>query len=119
LKDLQPRFGASYDVFGNGKTAAKVFVGRYVTTTNTVDEWLSYSPAGNGHFVTNTNRSWADNGDFVPQCDFLNPAANGECGPMSNPNFAKSINPLTIDPDTTEGWNKREYSWDTTLGIKQ
>jgi hypothetical protein len=119
LKDLQPRFGASYDVFGNGKTAAKVFVGRYVTTTNTVDEWLSYSPAGNGHFVTNTNRSWTDNGDFVPQCDFLNPAANGECGPMSNPNFAKSINPLTIDPDTTEGWNKREYSWDTTLGITQ
>jgi hypothetical protein len=125
LKDIQPRFGASYDVFGNGKTAAKFFMGRYVTTTNTVDEWLSYSPAGNGHFVTTTNRSWDDrnglgiNNDYVPQCDFLNPVANGECGPMSNPNFAKSINPLTIDPETTEGWNKREYSWDITLGISQ
>ena len=51
LNDIQPRFGASYDVFGNGKTAAKVFFGRYVTTTNTVDEWLFYSPAGAGHFV--------------------------------------------------------------------
>ena len=60
LKDIQPRFGASYDVFGNGKTAAKVFVGRYVTTTNTVDEWLFYSPAGAGRFVTNTNRPWTD-----------------------------------------------------------
>ncbi len=51
-KDLQPRFGASYDVFGNGKTAAKFFMGRYVTTFNTVDEWVNYSPAGLGHFVS-------------------------------------------------------------------
>ena len=119
LKDIQPRFGASYDVFGNGKTAAKVFLGRYVTTTNTVDEWLFYSPAGNGKFVTQTNRAWTDNGNFVPDCDLLNPAANGECGAMSNPNFARGINPLTVDPDTTQGWNKREYSWDLTAGITQ
>jgi hypothetical protein len=125
LKDIQPRFGASYDVFGNGKTAAKVFVGRYVTTTNTVDEWLFYSPAGAGRFVTNTTRPWDDrsglgiNGDYVPQCDLLNPVANGECGPMANPNFARGINPLTVDPETTTGWNKREYSWDTTIGITQ
>jgi hypothetical protein len=125
LHDIQPRFGASYDVFGNGRTAAKVFFGRYVTTTNTVDEWLFYSPAGAGQFATTTNRPWNDrgglgiDGDFVPQCDLLNPAANGECGPMSNPNFGKRLNPLNVDPDTTSGWNKREYSWDLTLGLTQ
>ena len=125
LNDIQPRFGASYDVFGNGRTAAKVFFGRYVTTTNTVDEWLFYSPAGAGQFVTNTTRPWDDrgglgiNGDYVPQCDLLNTAANGECGPMANPNFGRRINPLTVDPDTTSGWNKREYSWDLTAGITQ
>jgi hypothetical protein len=125
LNDIQPRFGASYDVFGNGRTAAKVFMGRYVTTTNTVDEWLFYSPAGNGRFASQTNRPWDDrgglgiNGDYIPQCDLLNPAANGECGPMSNPNFGQTINPLTVDPDTTEGWNKREYSWDITAGLTQ
>ena len=120
LKDIQPRFGASYDIFGNGKTAAKFFMGRYVTTTNTVEEWLNYSPAGNGHFVTQTNRPWTDsNTNFVPDCDLLNTAANGECGAMSNPNFGKTINPLTVDPDTTSGWNKREYSWDLTLGVTQ
>src|SRR4051812_5442395 len=59
-KDLMPRFGASYDLFGNGKTAAKFFLGRYVTTFNTVDEWANYSPAGLGHFVTTDTRGWTD-----------------------------------------------------------
>jgi hypothetical protein len=120
LNDLMPRFGASYDLFGNGKTALKAFLGRYVTTTNTVDEWINYSPAGLGHFVTETNRPWTDaNRNYVPDCDLLNRVANGECGPMSNPLFGQSVDPLTLDPETTTGWNKREYSWDFNVGVTQ
>jgi hypothetical protein len=118
-KDLMPRFGASYDVFGTGKTAVKFFVGRYVTTFNTVDEWANYSPAGIGHFVSQDTRAWTDtNHDYVPDCNFLNPAANGECGP-GNPAFLKTISPLTTDPALTSGWNSREYSWDTSAGVTQ
>ena len=118
-KDLQPRFGASYDVFGNGKTAVKFFLGEYVTTTNTVDEWINFSPAGLGHFVSSQTRTWHDdNGDFVVNCDLLSPAANGECGP-GNPFFGKSVSPLTVDPAATTGWNTREHSWDLTAGISQ
>jgi hypothetical protein len=118
-KDLQPRFGVSYDVFGNGKTAAKFFVGRYVTTFNTVDEWVNYSPAGLGHFVSSDTRGWADaNKDYKVDCNLLNPAANGECGP-GNPFFGKQVSPLTVDPATTSGWNTREYSWDLSAGVTQ
>jgi hypothetical protein len=118
-KDLMPRFGAAYDVFGNGNTAVKFFLGRYVTTFNTVDEWANYSPAGIGHFVSSDSRSWTDtNQNFTPDCDFLNPAANGECGPGS-PFFGKQISPLTTDPAFTRGWNKREYSWDLSTGVTQ
>ena len=119
-KDLMPRFGASYDVFGNGKTAAKFFMGRYVTTFNTVDEWVNYSPAGIGHFVSvDQNRPWTDgNNDKVVNCVLTIPAANGECGPGS-PSFLKTIPPLTTDPELTGGWNSREYSWDFNAGVTQ
>jgi len=118
-KDLMPRFGASYDVFGTGKTALKAFVGRYVTTFNTVDEWANYSPAGIGHFNSQDTREWTDtNHDYIPECNFQNPAANGECGPGSAA-FLKTISPLTTDPALTNGWNSREYSWDTSVGITQ
>jgi len=119
-KDLMPRFGVSYDVFGNGKTAAKFFMGRYVTTFNTVDEWVNYSPAGIGHFVSvDQNRPWGDtNNDKVVNCVLTNPAANGECGP-GNPSFLKTIPPLSTDPELTGGWNSREYSWDLNAGVTQ
>jgi hypothetical protein len=119
-KDLMPRFGASYDVFGNGKTAVKFFAGRYVTTFNTVDEWANYSPAGIGHFVSQDNqRPWNDaNSDKVVNCVLTNPAANGECGP-GNPSFLKTVPPLSTDPDLTGGWNSREYSWDVNAGVTQ
>jgi hypothetical protein len=126
-KDLMPRFGASYDVFGNGKTAVKFFMGRYVTTFNTVDEWANFSPAGINRFQSTDQRGWDDftypvgdprRGNFVPDCSFLDPAANGECG-LGNPFFGKSLPSNSIDPAFVDGWNTREYSWDLTTGITQ
>ena len=31
-KDVSPRIGAAYDLFGNGKTAVKASIGRYVSS---------------------------------------------------------------------------------------
>jgi hypothetical protein len=42
------------------------------------------NPAGGTRFSRSTNRTWDDRGglginnDYVPQCDYMNPLANGE-----------------------------------------
>ncbi len=119
VKDIMPRVGAAYDLFGNGRTAVKVFIGRYVTPTNSGEAYAGGQNPVN-RVVTMTNRAWTDgNRNFVPDCDLLNPALNGECGPWSNQNFGKEVFTTTYDPDLLTGWNKREYSWDLTTTVSQ
>jgi hypothetical protein len=69
--------------------------------------------------VTSTNRSWNDaNRDFRPDCDLLNPAANGECGAMSNRNFGLPVPGSTYDPEIIGGWGHREYNWQFSAGVQ-
>src|SRR5688572_4923890 len=117
VKDIMPRMGAAYDLFGNGRTAVKMSLGRYVTPTNSLEAYAGGQNPVN-RVVTQTNRAWTDsNRDFVPDCDLLNPSLNGECGPWSNENFGKEVFAITYDPDLLTGWNKREYSWDFTGAV--
>jgi hypothetical protein len=106
-KDYSPRLGATYDPFGNGKTALKVHLGKYVESAG-----IGLPQKNNPLFSTinSTTRSWNDrNGDFIPNED--------ELGPPANPNFGK-LNPVaTYDPDYLQGWGKRGYSWEVLTGV--
>ena len=102
--DITPRMAAAYDLFGDGKTAVKVSLNKYLTGKQ-VDA-LGNPVAG---LVLQTTRTWRDtNGDFKTDCDLLNPLANGECLAMADPNFGTFRGGTVYDPGTLRGWGVRD-----------
>jgi hypothetical protein len=114
-KDLDPRLGIAWDLFGNGKTAVKASINRYVGGEGT-------GPAGTlnpvNASVNSATRTWTDlNGDFLPQCDFLNPAANAECGPISNAKFGTLNIVTSYDNAILRGFGVRPDNWEGSVGV--
>ena len=78
----------------------------------------SYQPSAAA--VNSTTRAWTDtNGNFYPDCDLRNPAANLECGPMANTAFGGVQIRTTPDPDWIKGWGKRPYNWQVSTSVDQ
>ena len=116
--DISPRLGASYDLFGNGKTAFKASLNKYLQN-EAAGSPLAADPSPLNTLVTNTTRSWNDvNRNFVPDCDLLSPLANGECGQMVNPAFGTLRPGATYDPDLLRGWGKRAANWEFSAGVQ-
>ena len=115
-KDINPRVGVSYDLFGNGRTVVKATVGRYISGGSLAS---NVNPVNTS--VNSATRTWTDgNGNFFPECDWSNPAANRECGPLSNLNFGK-VNPnaTRFDKEVLEGWGVRPYNWSVSGGVQR
>ena len=124
--DITPRFGASYDVFGNGKTAVKVSLGKYlVAADGSSITGGQLNPLS--RVSTSTNRTWTDaNANFRPDCDLRNPqtqdlrTSGGDfCGQNDNVNFARAVFSTTFDPDILSGWGKRAYDWNLGFQVQQ
>jgi hypothetical protein len=118
LKDINPRVGASYDLFGNGKTAVKASLTRYVVAPSGPSSPGTYNPLNN--VVTSTTRAWADsNGNGFPDCDFTNSLPNGECQGLANAAFGQIVVNTNYDPAVRTGWFHRSYDWETSVGVQQ
>jgi len=137
-KDITPRVGMSWDVFGNGKTAVKANIGKYLEGAGVSNNWANANPTlrapgtGGAFAPLSVTRSWTDsNGNFAPDCNLLSPAAQnltatgGDiCGTMSNAAFAQLSTgqlPLTnnYDPALLNGWGVRASDWTLGASIQQ
>jgi len=123
--DLTPRLGLTYDLAGDGRTALKVSVNKYVEG-QAVGSLVGVNAGGAGphpvsSLVNSTSRTWLDtNLDFIPQCDLTNTAANGECNAVANPGFGSTnTNALRFDHDALFGWGKRGYNWELGVGVQR
>jgi carboxypeptidase family protein len=118
-KDVTPRMGAALDVFGNGRTALKVTLNKYLIGVDSAA--FKYGQlAPYNRVVHSTTRSWTDgNGNFVPDCDLTSRLANGECGAMANPNLGQPVLSTIYDRDTIIGWGKRPFNWEFATSVQQ
>jgi hypothetical protein len=116
--DLSPRLGATYDLFGTGKTALKVSLNKYLEN-QAAGSPLAVGPNPLENIVTSTTRSWNDvNRNYVPDCNLVTPLANGECGAMANSAFGTVRRAGTFDPDLMTGWGKRFSNWEFSAGVQ-
>ncbi|MEO8258782.1 MAG: hypothetical protein ABI868_15640 [Acidobacteriota bacterium] len=121
---IQLVWGIAYDLFGNGRTAIKVSLNKYLQG---MLSGVATTPNPVSTIITSTTRAWTDaNLNYVADCDLTiapaqdNRAAGGDfCGQMLNANFGKVVPGATFDPDSLRGWGQRNYNWEFSAGVQQ
>ena len=117
FKDLSPRLGVAYDLFGDARTALKASLGRYVTLIgpNLAQIW---HPANQQ--VNSANRTWSDNNNnLVPDCELTRVEDHDECGPLSSTKFGLPLNETTLGSDAFTGYGNRSYNWQSSVSIQR
>lgn len=99
--DIAPRFGVSYDLFGDTRTALKATFGRYMAGQTT-----GFPARYNPLQLQSDTRTWRDeNGDNLAQ--------DSEIGPSNNAAFGLPVQTLRPDPDI-----RREYDLEYTVSLQ-
>ena len=116
--DISLRSGLAYDLFGDNKTSLRVSAGQYRDALQAGGTYIANNPIARR--VTQTTRSWNDaNRNFIPDCDLMNRALNGECGPWANQSFGSSVPGQTYDPRLLNGWGVRPADSQIAAGIQR
>jgi hypothetical protein len=129
--DISPRFGVSNDVFGNGKTAIKFNMGRFLAPATNDTIYTQNNPAN--RIVTSVTRNWTNtNGDFVIHCNLNDPNAQNlpggevipggdQCGALTGNslNFGAPGTSTQVNPALLHGWGVRPFDWQYGIDVQQ
>jgi hypothetical protein len=132
-KDVTPRMGVAYDVFGNGRTAVKVSIGKYLEGVGISGNYLNTNPSQRLPNTVSTfgplgvTRTWTDaNRNFNPDCNLHDPnaqdlrATGGDfCGQISNLRFGQNVLTNTYGPALLTGWGVRPSDWNVGVSLQQ
>jgi hypothetical protein len=114
-KDISPRFGVAWDVYGNGRTAVKASVARYVA-----GQQIAVANANNpvtALGLTDTRR-WTDrDGNGLP-FDAAGNLQLNELAASTSTSFGQNVNTTSYDPEVLDGWFKRGYNMEYTVAAQ-
>ncbi len=140
-KDWTPRVAMAYDLSGDGKTAVKVSLNKYVAGLTANGIGAGANPIT--RLTNSVNRNWTDagapNGNFVVNCNLSDPSAQGECGAGGAPTQYQKDNgcsgaisalnclvpsqladqDIRANTDGSSLWNVRQYNWEFSAGVQR
>jgi hypothetical protein len=108
-KDWSIRLGTAYDLFGNGKTALKASLGKYLAGQS-----LGRAEAANPIRSASETRTWVDLDGNGTALDANGHAQYNEIGPSPSTNFGLPAGATRFDQETP-----RPTNWETTVSVVQ
>jgi hypothetical protein len=134
-KDITPRMGVAYDMFGNGRTAVKFNVGKYLEGMGLSNNWANANPTNRYGFSPGVSifgpagvtRAWTDaNNNFTPDCNLQDPnlqdlrTSGGDfCAQLQNRLFGTPTLTNNFDPALLTGWGVRSSDWTLGASVQQ
>jgi hypothetical protein len=115
-KDISPRLGLSYDVFGDGRTALKVSVARYVAGQGLAAASITDNNNPQNTIGLSDQRAWNDlDGNGSPFTSGGVIQLNELTNSVNTANFGRNVPTTQVtNPELLEGWGIRGYNWEYT-----
>jgi hypothetical protein len=116
-KDLSPRVGFAWDVFGTGRTAVKASVARYVAG-QTVAVARQVNPVES--LTRSDPRPWTNDidGNGFPLDANGNIQFNELGTSTATATFGRNVSTTSYDPDVLNGWFKRGFNFEWTVAAQ-